>query len=234
MLGHHAAFRSAVRPGKRLQQRAFHRVFPIDVLHDRIKVPLGDSPGGLFVGRHAPYFQIGIRLRAVATPAGAAIHQPRLDRLGEGFDRAARQALDHAVQLLVRRSLTGQGIAVGLRWLKGHFQPVLDRAQHRVGRVGGHGVGQLDGGRPQQSVSQTPLGQFQVLMHVAGPDGRPLAPVSVVQIVANQLDLRFFQPNLPVAEIDDQHLLDLRDLAFENLAVAKNDGPRGLGAQTRR
>ena len=106
-----------------------------------------------------------------------------------------------------------------------HLQPVLEHADHGIVWIGHLGVGQFDGGGAQQSVPQTPLGQFDVVVNVSHLDGGPFPPVAFFQIGADQIDVGRLDANLAVAEIDDVKPVGLRDPSLDGLAVAEDEYP---------
>ena len=72
---------------------------------------------------------------------------------------------------------------------------------------------------------QTPLGQFDVLLHVSYFSGGPFLPVAVFQTGADQVDVGGLDANLAIAQIDHVQPGCLSDPSFDGLAVAEDEYP---------
>ena len=99
----------------------------------------------------------------------------------------------------------------------------MQHADHGIVWLGGRGIGQFRGGGPQQFMPQTPLGQFDVVMHVSHLNGGAFLSVAFFQAGADQIDVGSLDANLAVAEIDDVMPARLSDPSLDGLAVAEDE-----------
>ena len=212
-----------MRPARHGQQPAGRRIFAVHERQGGVQVPLGDPPAGRPARGNAEQPQAGFRLRSMTTPNGAVVHQHRLDRLREGLDGPPRQTVNHAVQFIVggaRNHLARRG---GGRRFQCHFQAMREAPQ--------------SADRSDQPPWRRPTRWRQgPAAHAAdtigpAPDGRghrpsaarPVSPITILQVAANQVHVGRLHANLAVGQIDDVDAVLLADPPLDGLTIAEQE-----------
>ena len=171
-------------------------------------------------------------MRAVAAGSRTVIHQHRLDRAGEGFGAARGQTVDRAIEILDRGTVVRRRLADDRfgRLFEREFESLFQQRDPRVERIVVHRGGQRQRGLFVQLLTQTPIGQFQALLHFARLDQRPPVFVAIEQRRAAILDLAAFDVDLAAGHPHVVAIAGQQDIAGHELSVAEQQDA-GLGAQ---
>ena len=158
----------------------------------------------------------------MALRGSAIVCQQRLNCSREGLHSPGRHVANQGVQIFIRLPRGARLRRFDGAWRSGgQPQASLQHADHRMVRLGSHGVGELAARVSQQSLTQAPLGQLEMVADVALLNDGPFATVALIQIAAAELDCARFDLDFAMGPSNVIDLADAADLTLDDTPVSQ-------------